>query len=98
MGLLGIIAKAVGASAIDSVIENACQQFEQFAKNILVGKRITWKYDFTFKGRLLGSISVGIKKTRNNIHFWIGGQKMTFSLSSLGKGCATAVHGAIALI
>lgn len=98
MGLLGTIAKAVGAIGLDSVIEGACHQFEQFAKNILVGKRITWKYDFMFKGRLLGSISIGIKKTRSNVHFWVGGIKMSFSLSSLGKGCASAVHSAIALI
>lgn len=98
MGLLGNIAKAIGGVALESFIEAACDQFEQFVRGVGVGKKVNWTYDFKFKGKNLGTINIRVHKTRSNVNMTVAGQTLKIPLSGLREACIVAVHGAIAAV
>ena len=97
LGLLGTIAKAVGASALEATIETACDQFQQFVQGVGLGTH-NWFYTFTWKGKTLGTISFRIHKTRSKLNLNAAGHTWSFNLNELKKGCIGAVHAALALL
>lgn len=99
MGLLGLMAKTVGAAGLEAFIENACEQLEQFVRGMGNNKSKSWTYNFTWKGKTLGSITANIKKSRDYVTFRVGGlAPYKLPLAGINNACKVAVHGAIALI
>ena len=98
MGLLGTLAKAIGGAALEGAIGAACGALEQIVKALGVGRNFNWSYDFVFKGKVIATINVTIRKSRENVTFTVAGLTFKIPLSGISKGCIVAVNAALALL
>jgi len=97
MGILSSLAIAFAKDELDSLIEDACESLDNYIANIRFNNRTSFHYTFR-KGKQSWRITLGVKKTRKSITFYIGSLPLRFALKSVKTACMSAISTALNIL